>query len=164
MDIQDLQDSPPAWSTKLETLSHRECLIPCEWCGVFVRGVPRAKNPAPVAWSHTRRKRRPFLPPSCPEPVEGASQRIPPRNRGVYFLHMYSCGKINATFDFPALRSFRLGGSARWNYLCVSVSRAWYSKRVVIFRLPWNLNAFAPRHSGFRHSSQLRLSRAAAGL
>ena len=53
---------------------------------------------------------------------------LPSRSRGVYFLHMYSCGKINATFDFPALRSFSGGGSARWHDLCDSVSQA---KRVV---------------------------------
>jgi hypothetical protein len=37
-------DSPPAWSTKLEALSHRECLIPFEWCGVFVREYPSQKS------------------------------------------------------------------------------------------------------------------------
>ena len=51
------------------------------------------------------------------------SQRIPSRNRGVYFLHMYSCGKINAIFDFSSL----------WNDLCDSAPQAWYSKRVVNF-------------------------------
>ena len=68
-------------------------------------------------------KRRKLLspPPRC----------ISPGNRGVYFLHMYSCGKINATFYFPALRSFSVGGSARWYYLCASVPQAWYPRRVV---------------------------------
>jgi hypothetical protein len=143
-------DSPPAWSTKLETRSHRECLIPCECSGIFVRGVPRAKNSATVSWSHTPSpstklragKRRTVMPPP--------SQRIPPRNRGVNFLHMYSCGKINTTFDFPTLGSFSAGGSARWNDLCESASQAWYSKRVVIFRVPWNLDASDLRNSGFR--------------
>ncbi len=87
---------------KLEARSHRECLIPCECSGIFVRGVPRAKNSATVSWSHTTRKRRKHIPPP--------SQCIPPRSRGVYFLHMYSCGKINATFDF----------ASRWFYLCAS--------------------------------------------
>ena len=31
------------------------------------------------------------------------SQCMPPKNRGVYFLHMYSCGKINATLVFSFL-------------------------------------------------------------
>ena len=40
------------------------------------------------------------------------------------FLHMYSCGKINATFDFLALRSFSVGGASLWNYLHASGSQA----------------------------------------
>jgi hypothetical protein len=47
-------------------------------------------------------------------PLESSSKK-----RGVYFLHMYSCGKISATFDL----------SSRWNYLCDFASLAWYSKR-----------------------------------
>ena len=59
------------------------------------------------------------MPPSCPEPVEGASQRIPPRNRGVYFLHMYSCGKINAAFIFSS-RALRASVQTLFPILAVS--------------------------------------------
>ena len=107
----------------------REDMNQEEYVAAFSFGGTRAKNPAPVSWSHRSRKRRKF---PSPPPLG-----LPRRNRGVYFLHMYparnathsvaggSCGKINATFVFLALRSFSEGGSSR----CLRVSSR--TRRVV---------------------------------
>ena len=68
---------PPAWSTRLETPSHREFQQAKRMLRVFKMRSTASEIPATVPGSNTTRKRRKF-----PSPPLG----LPPRNRGVYFL------------------------------------------------------------------------------
>jgi AraC-like DNA-binding protein len=68
----------------------------CGYSASRSTGKHNSRNPS---GSHSKRKRRRW------HNLEVSSAMLFPssRNRGVYFLHMYSCGKINATFVFSSL-------------------------------------------------------------
>ena len=84
---------PPAWSTHArDTETQRRELRGRECCGICNSGVPELKIPQRFLGAIPGERGEVLTTPP--------SRRIPSRNRGVYFLHMYSCGKINATFEF----------------------------------------------------------------
>jgi len=87
--------SPPAWSTRLEARRHREDNV----SRIFLkRSTVSGKFVKPLLKEDQRKKRR-WRDPD----ISSSWLFLSPRNRGVYFLHMYSCGKINATFVFFSL-------------------------------------------------------------
>jgi hypothetical protein len=85
-------------------------------CGVnFSARIHAEKINATVSWRKAKRGRRGFV--CCS--ISSFWLFPAPRNRCVYFGHGIPVDEINATLAFF------------FSFLCVSVPRAWYSRRVV---------------------------------